>query len=65
MFSSIIIIHRTVPCEIPLADKGQSSAITNDNVSTIYEDMISYKQNDAYGTMSGRDNTEAAPTYDN
>ncbi len=27
--------------------------------------MISYKQNDAYGTMSGRDNTEAAPTYDN
>ena len=62
----LIFTCRSVPQSIPLSDQGQSSALTYETVPGNYEDISStvkvksdssYTQNEAYLTVSGRDNT--------
>ncbi len=59
-----LLMHRTVPQDIPLTDQGQSAAATYETVPAVYEEIpasrevkgdYSYTQNNAYSTVSGRE----------
>ena len=73
-FHSHTYTHRLVPQSIPLSDWGQNSAPTYETVSGNYEEIpaavkvnYAYTQNEAYLTVSGRDNTTppSGGIYDN